>query len=191
MTYCPFEYTLTEKELHKFSEMVLTWSHTEHTIGNCLKAVLNFNDDEAIALVFPLALENRVRWLRGLRDRLNPDGQTALDELALMLPGLQAIRTSGVHGIIINDTKDGPLFHVRSKDRTFTKADFFACEDFTNYVAQIAVALRYAIGFPRGVAAPPHTLPERPVIPKALEAYIQIGKKSGQPPEGQPRSSPV
>ena len=59
MISCPFEYTLTDDELSKLGEMLMTWSHTEHTIGNCLKALLKFDDDEAIALVFPLSLDQR------------------------------------------------------------------------------------------------------------------------------------
>jgi hypothetical protein len=59
MISCPFEYSLTDDELRKLGEMLMTWSHTEHTIGNCLKALLKFDDDEAIALVFPLSLDQR------------------------------------------------------------------------------------------------------------------------------------
>src|SRR5262249_49951373 len=128
MIECPFEYHLTDAEVQKLGELSLTWSHTEHTIGNALKAVLKFDDDEAIALIFPLPLEQRVRWLRGLTKRMNTAARIALDEFSRMLPGLQAIRNGGIHGVIINDTKDGPLFHLRSKDRTFTKNELFSCE---------------------------------------------------------------
>ena len=187
MISCPFEYNLTDDELRRLGEMLMTWSHTEHTIGNCLKALLNFNDDEAIALVFPLSLDQRVRWLRGLKDRMNTAAQAALDEFVRMLPGFSAIRTNGVHGVIINDLKDGPLFHLRSRDRTFTKTELFECEEFTNYCARVAYGIRFALFSPAD-ADLPVTLPERPGIPKALEGYIQTGKKAGQPPPAPPQS---
>jgi hypothetical protein len=182
MISCPFEYHLTDQEMQKLGELSLTWSHTDHTIGNCLKAVLNFNDDEAIALIFPLGLEQRVRWLRGLTDRMNGSAQAALEEFHSVLPGLSAVRNLGVHGVIIADTIDGPLFHLRSKDRILTKDDFFACEEFTNYCARVAYAIRFALFAPADVKGWPLTLPERPEIPGALAPYIQSGKKEDRRP---------
>jgi hypothetical protein len=61
MVECPFEYDLTESELAKLGTLSLTWSHTEHMIGNCLKMVLNLSDDDAILMVFPLSLEHRLQ----------------------------------------------------------------------------------------------------------------------------------
>jgi hypothetical protein len=176
MMYNPFEFHLTDDELRKLGELLLTWSHIEHTIGNCLKAVLKFSDDEAIALIFPLALEHRVRWLRGLPERMNLAARMALDEFALLLPGLQAVRNNGIHGVIINDVEDGPLFHLRSKDRTFTKNDLFSCEEFTNYCAHIALSIRSALFYPDDKDLP-SILPERPAIPKVLAEFVQFRKK--------------
>jgi hypothetical protein len=119
---------------------------------------------------------------------MNLAAQRALDEFARILPALQAIRTNGVHGVIINDTKDGPLIHLRSKDRTFSKAALFACEDFTNYCARVAYAVRYALFSPADSDLQ-LTLPERPDIPRVLEGYIQNGKKAGRQPPTPPLPS--
>jgi hypothetical protein len=181
MISCPFEYHLSDQEMQKLGELSLTWSHTDHTIGNCLKAVLNFNDEEAIALIFPLGLQQRVQWLRGLKDRMNKAAQGALDEFTALLSALQAVRNLGVHGVIIADTKDGPLFHLRSKDRTLTKADLFSCEEFTNYCARVAYGIRFALFSPIDTDLIV-SLPERPEIPKALEPYIQNGKRLDRQP---------
>lgn len=176
MIECPFEYHLSNDEIRKLGEMSLTWSHTDHTIGNCLKAVLKFNDDEAIALIFPMSLDQRVRWLRNLTGRMNKMAREALAESSLFLPGLQAVRNGGIHGVIINDTKEGPLFHLRSKDRTFSKQELFGCDEFTNYCARVAYCVRSALFLPADADAS-LTLPERPAIPAVLAAYVQIGKK--------------
>jgi hypothetical protein len=172
MIECPFEYNLADDELRKLGEMSLTWSHTDHTIGNSLKAALQFNDDEAMALIFPLALDARVRWLRALPARMNQAARAALDEFVAVLPALQAVRNVGVHGVTIQDTKEGSLFHLRSKDRTFTKADLFACEEFTNYCARVAFAIRYALFHSADSNLAP-SWPERPAIPKVLEGFVQ------------------
>jgi hypothetical protein len=108
---------------------------------------------------------------------MNGAAQEALDEFAIILPGLQAIRNQGVHGVIIADTKDRPLFHLRSKDRSFTKADLFACEEFTNYCARIAYAIRSALWLPADTDRRPPLL-ERPALPKVLEPYIRNAKKA-------------
>jgi hypothetical protein len=186
MIECPFEYHLTDDELRKLGEMSLTWSHTEDVIGNCLKALLRFNDQEALDLIFPLGLEQRMRWLKGLKDRMNEDATWALNELELILKGLHSVRNNVIHGTIIQDTRDGPLFHLKSKDRVVTKDDLFECEEFTNYCAAVAHRLRTALRFPLD-ASVPSTFLERPAIPKALREYIPSGKKEAQPPRSQPR----
>ena len=187
MISCPFEYHLTDAEIKKLGELSLTWSHTDHTIGNSLKAALDFTDDEAIRLIFPLSLENRVRWLRGIKARLNGGAQMALNEFVLLLPALQAVKNQVIHGVIIPDVTEGPIFHLRSKDRTFTKDDLFACEEFTNYCARVAYCLRMSLFWGDGSQT---TLPDRPHIPRALGPYIQRGKKAGRRPPSRHRSSP-
>ncbi len=120
---------------------------------------------------------------------MNGAAQEALEEFALFLPALQIIRNSGVHGVIIDDTKEGPLFHLRSKDRTFTKDELFECEEFTNYCARVAYGIRYALFSPIDSDLR-STLLGRPEIPKVLAGYIQIGKKSGRQPAGPPQPFP-
>jgi hypothetical protein len=174
---CPFEYVLTDEELKKLGELSLTWSHIEHTIGNCLAELLKLDGDEGTAIVFPLGIEQRLRYLRALTGKMNDPTKKYLAEFCQLSPGLQAVRNSVAHGILVNDVAQGPLFHLRSKDRTLSKADIFACEDLTNYMAHLAICLRYAIGFKSGARLQP-TLPDRPEIPECLRAYVQIGNWS-------------
>jgi hypothetical protein len=175
MIECPYEYALTEKELQKLAEMSLTWSHTEHLIGICLKRVLKLSDDEGTAIVFPMSLETRLKYLSDLKGRISAGGQTVLKELALIMKGIQPIRNTIAHTILIGDTKDGTLFHLRSKDRTFTKEEVFECEEITNYAAQLAICFRYEVGFDRPQDSTP-ALPQRPSIPKQVQQFLPNGK---------------
>src|ERR1700730_6075554 len=164
MISCPFEYDLTGDELKKLGEMSLTWSHTEHIIGLCLKELLKFSDDEAIAIVFQLPLENKLRYLRTFHARMDSIAMEVLKEFEFIMRGIQPLRNSIIHVILIDDTKDGILFHNRSKDRTFLKADVFACEEITNYAAHLAHALFHAIRLPTSLGWRT-SWPEKPAIP--------------------------
>jgi hypothetical protein len=178
MIECPYEYSLTDKELQKLAELSLTWSHTEYLIGVCLKRVWKLSDDEANAIVFPMSLETRLKYLSDLKGRIGVGAQVVLKELALIMKGIQPIRNTVTHAILIDDTKDGTLFHLRSKDRTFTKAEVFECEEITNYAAELARWLRYELGFEPPQDTMP-TLPERPAIPKPVQQFLPSGKKAG------------
>lgn len=190
MIECPYEYALTDKELQKLAEMSLTWSHTEHLIGICLKRVWKLDDDEGTAIVFPLPLETRLKYLSELKGRISTGGQSVLKELSLIMKAIQPIRNTVAHAILINDTTDGTLFHLRSKDRTFTKEELFECEEITNYAAQLTICLRYELGFDRPREDSMPTLPQRPAIPKPVREYIPNDKKAGQRLPSPPQSWP-
>ena len=98
MLYCPFEYILTDDELQKLGELSLTWSHIEHTVGNCLTEILKLDEDEGTAIVFPLGLDQRLRYLRALTGKMNTTTKELLAEFCLLSPGLQAVRNSVAHG---------------------------------------------------------------------------------------------
>jgi hypothetical protein len=90
-------------------------------------------------------------------------------------PAVQALRNNVSHGVLINDTKDGLLFHLRSKDRVLTKNDILESEELTNYFGNLVKYFR--LGLPDLNGGLRITLPGRPAIPTALAVYIQTGKK--------------
>jgi hypothetical protein len=139
-----FEKELSSEDFQKIGQLSLRWSHTEHIIGSCLKIMLRLSDEEAIVVVFPLTLELRLQRMNELSaiNPLPPEAQKAFDELKLIMPGIQYVRNSIVHAIMMPDEREGQVFHLRSKRRSLTKAQVFACEDLTNYAAHIALNLR-------------------------------------------------
>jgi hypothetical protein len=175
----PFRYEaeLSPEDYQKIGQLSLKWSQTEHVIGNCLKVMLRLTDEEAIAMVFPLSLDMRLARIEALSEinPLNADARAAFDELKLVMKGIQYVRNSVAHAVVIEDTKEGHVFHLRSKDRTLTKAEIFSIEELTNYAAHAVLSLRYALGF-KGVEGSRHTLPERPEIPPFLRTVIQVQK---------------
>ena len=50
----PFRYEawLTPEQYQKLGELSLRWAHIDHILGNCLKTLLTFTDEEAISIVF-------------------------------------------------------------------------------------------------------------------------------------------
>jgi hypothetical protein len=172
----PFSFDLTPEELQKLGEMSLTWSHTEHLVGNCLKVLLRLTNDEAIAMVFPLTLEQRVRRIKMLidLDTANPDVKIAFEELKVFLPAMQLVRNNVVHATLDNDASSGEiLFRLKSKDKALTKTEIFSAEEISNYVCCVALSLWLALL--NGPLQRP--LPGRPAIPSWLLPHIPIRKK--------------
>jgi hypothetical protein len=173
----PFEYVLTDAELAKLGEMSLTWAHTEHLIGNCLKKLLAMSDEQASAMVFPLSLEQRIQRLVTLSETesITEIAKAAIWELKAILPAIQMVRNNVVHGVLIRDVNEGNLFHLRSKDRTLTQKNIFEAEEITNFFGEIALTLRYALGVEGSDWRRP--LPDRPEIPEFLRNHIPTQKK--------------
>jgi len=86
---------------------------------------------------------------------------------------LQVLRNLVAHCILIDDTEDGTLFHLRSKDRTFKKSDIFESEEFTNYCAMLAMVLRYALGI-SNIMDRRLPLPPKVKMPYALQHYTMF-----------------
>jgi hypothetical protein len=172
-----FEADLSAEDYRKIGQLSLRWSQTEHIVGNCLKVMLRLSDDEAIAMVFPLSLEMRLARIEALAqiNPLNADARAAFDELRLVMKGIQYVRNSVAHAVVIKDTVEGHVFHLRSKDRTLTKAEIFSTEELTNYAAHAALSFRVALGF-KDAEGSRHALPERPEIPPFLRTVIQAPK---------------
>ncbi len=52
-----YDSALSDDDLKTIGRLAISWSTTEHVIGNCLKTMLRLTDDEAQIAVFPLGLE--------------------------------------------------------------------------------------------------------------------------------------
>jgi hypothetical protein len=112
---------------------------------------------------------------------LSPRAKASFDELMLVMPGIQYVRNNVVHAIVsIGEIGDDHVFELRSKTRSLTKKQIFSAEELTNYAARAVVSLRYALGPKDGQPAELFPLPDRPEIPKFLQALIPIHKKSGR-----------
>ena len=165
-----FEPLISDQDLAKLGILSLRWSHIEHTLANCLKTMLRLSDDEAVVIVFPLNLEQRLNRIDEISqiNPLNPHAQAAFDELRIVMRGIQYVRNSVVHSIVMEDEKEGHVFHLRSKMRTLTKAQVFSIEEWTNYAAHLVQALRFALGFKNQSEPVFYTWPNRPAIPDFL-----------------------
>jgi hypothetical protein len=168
-----FEYRLSDQELQKLGELSLTWSHTEHLIGNCLKSLLRLTNEEAKEIVFPLSLEQKTQRICKLAklQPLHPDAAVILAELEPIMRCVQYVRNNVVHAILVLNEDGTQDFHLRSKGRTHTKAQIFESEELTNYAAHLALSLRYALGMPSDPDAR-YASPARPAIPKFLHELI-------------------
>lgn len=172
-----FEAELKPSEYQKLGKLSLRWSHTEHIIGNCLKVMLRLTDEEAIPVVFTLPLESRLQKLSDLSEisPVNAEAKIALVELVLMMKLIQYVRNTAIHAILVGDGTG--TFHLRSRQRNLQKADIFATEELTNYVAHVVLSLRFALGI-KGYPDERHPLPDRPAIPKfLLEKFPDLRNK--------------
>ena len=170
-----FEPELTASDFEKIGRLAARWAVIDHTIANCLKTQLRLSNEEAVIMVFPLQAEARVERLKMLfkEHPPHPPAAHALTELAPSVKGIQYVRNSVIHGIVIEDTKDGHLFHLKSKDRTVTKDQVFSTEDLTNYASHCALALRLSLGIDGYGPGTRYELPDRPEIPKFLRSIVQ------------------
>src|SRR5262245_22262605 len=157
-----FEPDLSAEEFMKLGQLSIRWSHIEYVLGMCLKRMLRLTDDEAIIVVFPLSLDQRLTRIRQLA-KSTPVGELALgpiNELKLIMPAIQYVRNNVIHAFAAEGE-----FRLHSKQRTLTKAEVFSAEELTNYAAHVTVALRYALGFEFDTEGHSYTLPDRPEIP--------------------------
>jgi len=99
---------------------------------------------------------------------MGPYSQQMFDELKPLIKAIQYIRNNVVHAIVIENEKDEPFFHLRSKGRNLTKAQLFGCEDITNYAAHVALAFRISLGEKGDDRGHNYKLPDRPTIPDFL-----------------------
>ena len=168
-----FEESMSDEDFRKIGQLSLRWSHIEHITGSCLKAVLRLSDDEARVVVFPISLEQRVNRIGELSEikPLPENARFPFAEFKALLKGIQYVRNNVVHAII-EGGKGGHSFHLRSKNRTLSKAEIFSSEEITNYAAHVVIALRYGLGLKHG-SSPGSTLPDRPEIPEFLRSVIR------------------
>src|SRR5689334_18455790 len=88
----PFRYEpeLSDDDYQRIGRLSLKWSHIEHIIGNCLKTMLRLSDEEAIVIVFPLSLDQRLSRIVALAQftPINADARAALNELQVIMKGI-------------------------------------------------------------------------------------------------------
>ena len=180
MIESPFEYALSPEELQRLGKLSLTWSHTEQLVGHCLKDLLRLSNDEAVIMIFPLSLEQRLRRLQELTtlSQMTDEMKTALEELLAIMPAMQLVRNHVAHAVLIHDPTGELQFHLSSKDRTLTKKQIFDSEELSNYACHVAMSLRFSL--PSARASGWHKpLPDRPALPDWLLPHIRNRKKSG------------
>ena len=169
-----FEKSLTPEDFQKIGQLSLRWAHIDHVIGNCLRVLLGLSDEEAVIKVFPLGASarlDRIQELRKLKPLGSPEAEHAWNELKPVMRGLLTVRTNVAHVVLIPDSGGQLTFHLRNKERDFTKEEIFETEELTNYAAHAALVLRHALGDkdPEGA---PGALPDRPPIPAFLQPFI-------------------
>jgi hypothetical protein len=127
-------------------------------------------------MVFPLNLEQRINRIKDILQitPVDPRAKACFDEFRVVMKGVQYVRNSVVHSIVIEDEAEGHVFHLRSKMRTLTKAEIFSAEELTNYAAHLAQAFRYGLGFKNSPEPVFYTLPDRPDIPLFLHSVVQF-----------------
>lgn len=168
-----FEEQFTAEEFQKVGTLSLRWSHIDHIVGNCLKALLGITDEQARVMIFPLSLDNRLKAIAELSEISNVSEETKdlLGKLGPVMKALQYVRNTVIHAVIDRDTQG---FQLRSRKRSIPKEEVFSTEELTNYAAHLALHLRSAIGekeLPPWYQLTP--LPERPAIPEFLRSWFQ------------------
>ena len=167
-----FEASFTPEDFQKLGQFATRWALIEHTIGNCLRRVLDMSPGHATTMIFPLSLDLRMQRIGDVMERypLTP-GQTRLyRELKPLVRAMQYLRTTALHGIVIGGESedDAPFFHLRSKNRNIAKAELFGCEDLINYAAHVTHAFRLSLGEKDDPLGHSYALPDRPSIPEFL-----------------------
>lgn len=139
--------------------------------------MLRLTDEEAVVIVFPMSLDQRLSRMGELAEinPLKPNAKVALDELRIIMRGIQFVRNNVIHAIVAEDDKEGHVFHLRSKMRSLTKAEVFSVEELTNYAGHVVLALRFALGF-KDDQEHTYAIPDRPEILIFLQSVIQFPK---------------
>jgi hypothetical protein len=168
-----FEENLTPEDFQKIGQLSLRWSHIEHIIANCLKAILRLSDKEAVVIVFPLSFDLRLQRIDQLRKlkALPPLANAAFDELKWAMDGLKQIRNTVIHAVMFDDARGDARLELRSKGRSLAKAQVFDSVELTNYAAHAAIIMRHELGEKDPAFTPP-PLPARPSIPESLRTLF-------------------
>ena len=145
-----FEPDFSDQDFGKLGQFALRWSHIDHTIGNCLRRLLNLDMQRAAVIVFPLSLNDRMARIGALAklQPLDQRSQALFDELKPLIKAMQFLRTTALHSIVVDE--EDQYFHLRSKHRDVTKAQLFGCEDLINYAAHVTMAFRLSLGDKEG-----------------------------------------
>jgi hypothetical protein len=173
-----FERNISDQELAKLGILTLRWSHTEHILANCLRVMLRLSEKEGRVMVFPLHLEQRINRITEIAEitPLPPHASAAFEELKPIMKGIQYVRNNVIHSIVLESESDGHLFHLRSKNKSLTKAEVFSVEEITNYATHLVRAFRFALGEKDGPDPVLYPWPKRPEIPEFLRSVIQFPK---------------
>ena len=176
-----FEANFSPQEFQKLGQFASRWAHIEHTIGNCLRRVLNMSQEHAAIIIFPLSLELRMQriWEAIKQSPLSPESTAFYEELRPLVKAMQYLRNTVLHGIVVGEEGEEQVFHLRSKDRNLAKAQLFGCENLINYAAHVVLAFRLSLGDEEGRRAQHYALPDRPPIPDFLPddcRFRKLGK---------------
>ena len=176
-----FEANFSPQEFQKLGQFASRWAHIEHTIGNCLRRVLNMSQEHAAIIIFPLSLELRMQRVGEAikQSPLSPESTALYEELKPLVKAMQYLRNTVLHGIVVGDEGEEQVFHLRSKDRNLAKAQLFGCENLINYAAHVVLAFRLSLGEKEGPRAQHYALPDRPPIPDFLPDDCRF-RKSGK-----------
>jgi hypothetical protein len=195
-----FEAKLSAEEFQQVGRFAMRWSHMDHTIGNCLRRVLELTPEQANILIFPLSMDLRMARIEQVAKvkPFDPMPQALFAELKPLVKAMQFLRTSALHGIVVDvGDAEEPYFELRSKGRKLTKDQLFGCEDIINYTAHVATAFRFSLGEKQSTWSEgwgPHTyaLPDRPPIPNFLPSECRAFPMEDRVMrEAPPKSSPA
>ena len=121
-----FEANFSPQEFQKLGQFASRWAHIEHTIGNCLRRVLNMSQEHAAIIIFPLSLELRMQRIGEAikQSPLSPESTAFYEELRPLVKAMQYLRNTVLHGIVVGEEGEEQVFHLRSKDRNLVSASF-------------------------------------------------------------------
>jgi hypothetical protein len=91
-----FEANLSDDEFKKLGQFAPQWSRIDHTIGNCLRRLLDMTPKHASVIVFPLSMDHRMARI-GQLSKLAPFTeyrQSLFDELKPIIKAMQFLRTT-------------------------------------------------------------------------------------------------
>ena len=183
-----FSANLSDQEFQKIGEFACCWAHIEHTVGNCLRRILDLGPKEATIMVFPLSLDQRMTKIEHLLKLtpLDKHGMALFGELKPLIRSQQILRTNILHGVFVDVfEEEEPFWHLRSKNRAVSR-QIFACEDLINYTAHVVEAFRLSLGNeinPQGLA---YAVPDRPLIPEFLPNDCRAFPKEDKVMRGDP-----